>query len=128
MEEYRVKPGPKLNLEKYDPGGTGDYKKTDQEKRKAKAMTAELTAKLDPLQERLYANADRSLLIVLQGMDTSGKDGTIKHVMSGANPQGCRAGHVQDSLERRTRPRLSLAGPSRSAAQGTYRHLQPLAL
>jgi PPK2 family polyphosphate:nucleotide phosphotransferase len=90
MEEYRVKPGSKLNLEKYDPGGTGDYKKTDQEKKKAKAMTAELTAKLDPLQERLYANADRSLLIVLQGMDTSGKDGTIKHVMSGVNPQGCR--------------------------------------
>jgi PPK2 family polyphosphate:nucleotide phosphotransferase len=49
-----------------------------------------LVARLDGLQERLYANGHRALLIVLQGMDTSGKDGTIKHVMSGVNPQGCR--------------------------------------
>jgi PPK2 family polyphosphate:nucleotide phosphotransferase len=42
------------------------------------------------LQERLYANATQSLLIVLQGMDTSGKDGTIRNVMSGVNPQGCK--------------------------------------
>jgi polyphosphate kinase 2 (PPK2 family) len=53
-------------------------------------MTAELTGRLGELLERLYANGTRSLLIVLQGIDTSGKDGTIKSVMSGVNPQGCK--------------------------------------
>lgn len=90
MNRYGVKAGRKLSLRDYDPDDTGDYKKNDQGKAKAKAETAKLIARLDGLQERLYANATRSLLIVLQGMDTSGKDGTIKSVMSGVNPQGCK--------------------------------------
>ena len=90
MKHYRVRPGSKLSLKAFDPDDTGDYKKNDQGKDKAKAETAKLIASLDGLQERLYANATRSLLIVLQGMDTSGKDGTIKSVMSGVNPQGCK--------------------------------------
>lgn len=90
MKEYRVKPGTKLKLEKFDPGDTGDYQKNEKGKAKAKAAKAELIEQLRGLQERLYANATRALLIVLQGMDTSGKDGTIKNVMSGVNPQGCR--------------------------------------
>ena len=90
MKEYRIKPGNKLNLDKFDPDETGDYKKNGNGKAKAKEATAELIARLGGLQERLYANASRALLIVLQGMDTSGKDSTIKHVMSGVNPQGCR--------------------------------------
>jgi PPK2 family polyphosphate:nucleotide phosphotransferase len=90
MKDYRVKPGTKLNLAKFDPDETGDYKKNDDGKTAAKAETAKLIAKLDRFQERLYANAKQSLLIVLQGMDTSGKDGTIRHVMSGVNPQGCK--------------------------------------
>jgi PPK2 family polyphosphate:nucleotide phosphotransferase len=85
-----VKGGRKLSLGSYDPDDTGEYKKNDQGKAKAKAETAKLIARLDGLQERLYANATRSLLVVLQGMDTSGKDGTIKSVMSGVNPQGCK--------------------------------------
>jgi PPK2 family polyphosphate:nucleotide phosphotransferase len=90
MKDYRVKPGSPLKLDQYDPDHVGTYKKTDQGKEKAKAVTAELTGRLGELQERLYANGTRSLLIVLQGMDTSGKDGTIKSVMSGVNPQGCK--------------------------------------
>lgn len=90
LNRYGVKAGRKLSLRDYDPNDTGDYKKNDQGKAKAKAETAKLIARLDGLQERLYANATRSLLIVLQGMDTSGKDGTIKSVMSGVNPQGCK--------------------------------------
>ncbi|HEX5545673.1 MAG TPA: polyphosphate kinase 2 family protein [Nitrospira sp.] len=90
MKHYRVKPGGKLSLKEFDPDDTGEYKKNEQGKTKAKAETAKLIAMLDGLQERLYANATRSLLIVLQGMDTSGKDGTIKSVMSGVNPQGCK--------------------------------------
>ena len=90
MKSYRVKHDGKLSLKEFDPDDTGDYKKSEQGKAKAKAETAKLIARLDGLQERLYAGATRSLLIVLQGMDTSGKDGTIKSVMSGINPQGCK--------------------------------------
>ena len=90
VKQYCVKPGGKLSLKELNPDDTGDYKKSEQGKAKAKAETAKLIARLDGLQERLYAGATRSLLLVLQGMDTSGKDGTIKSVMSGVNPQGCK--------------------------------------
>jgi PPK2 family polyphosphate:nucleotide phosphotransferase len=90
MERYRVKPGRPLRLDSADAEETGGYRKNEEGKAKAQAATAELVAKLDRLQERLYANGSRALLIVLQGMDTSGKDGTIKSVMSGVNPQGCK--------------------------------------
>src|SRR5215217_3390512 len=89
MKRYRVKQGASVRLDTMDPDNTGEYKKTDQEKEKAKAVAAGLIGRVAELQERLYANAERSMLVVLQGMDTSGKDGTIKHVMSGVNPQGC---------------------------------------
>jgi PPK2 family polyphosphate:nucleotide phosphotransferase len=89
MKRYCVKPGSKLSLKKFDPDNTGDYKKNDDGKASAKAETEACITKISRLQERLYANGDRSLLIVLQGMDTSGKDGTIRSVMSGVNPQGC---------------------------------------
>lgn len=90
MKEYRVKPNSQLSLDTCDPDDTGEYKKTDQGKEKAKAVAAQLITRLDEMQERLYANGDRAVLIVFQGMDTSGKDGTIKSVMSGVNPQGCK--------------------------------------
>jgi len=90
MKEYRVKPNSQLSLDTCDPDDTGEYKKTDQGKEKAKAVAAQLISRLDEMQERLYANGDRAVLIVFQGMDTSGKDGTIKSVMSGVNPQGCK--------------------------------------
>ncbi len=90
MKEYRVKPDGQLNLDTCNPDDTGEYKKTDQGKEKAKAITVQLIGRLEELQERLYANGNRAVLIVLQGMDTSGKDGTIKSVMSGVNPQGCK--------------------------------------
>jgi PPK2 family polyphosphate:nucleotide phosphotransferase len=90
MKEYRVKPDSQLSMDNRNPDDTGEYKKTDQGKEKAKAITVQLIGRLEELQERLYANGDRAVLIVLQGMDTSGKDGTIKSVMSGVNPQGCK--------------------------------------
>ncbi|MBX3616799.1 polyphosphate kinase 2 family protein [Nitrosomonas sp.] len=88
MKNHRVPPESRLNLSEINPSDTGDYQKSG--KSKAKAVTGKLVDKLDTLQEHLYANNNRALLIVLQGMDTSGKDGTIKHVMSGVNPQGCK--------------------------------------
>lgn len=90
MKAHLVPPGSQLNLAQIDPDGTGDYQKNQHDKAQAKSLTAKLVNQLDTLQERLYANNNRALLIVLQGMDTSGKDGTIKHVMSGVNPQGCK--------------------------------------
>lgn len=90
MKRYRVKHDSNLSLKQYDPDETGDYKTNEDGKAAAKEKTEKLIAKVSRLQERLYANGNRALLIVLQGMDTSGKDGTISHVMSGVNPQGCK--------------------------------------
>src|SRR6266508_4635947 len=69
-----------------------NFKATDTQgvsKAHAKQAMAHHVEKLAALHELLYAENKRSVLIVLQGMDASGKDGTIKHVMSGVNPQGC---------------------------------------
>jgi len=90
MKQFRVKIGRKLSLKQHDPDDTGDYKKTDDGKASAKTATDKYIATISQLQERLYANSARAVLIVLQGMDTSGKDGTIRSVMSGVNPQGCK--------------------------------------
>lgn len=102
LDLYRIKPGKRFKITHHDPDDTGKYAKNDDDKAKAKAETEKLICKLDGMQERLYANAERSLLIVLQGMDTSGKDGTIKSVMSGVNPQGCKVATFKtpSSLER----------------------------
>jgi PPK2 family polyphosphate:nucleotide phosphotransferase len=90
MNAHRVDSESKVKLNKLSTDDTGDYDPKDDGKDKAQTRTEELLEKLATLQEQLYANAEQALLIVLQGMDTSGKDGTIKHVMSGVNPQGCR--------------------------------------
>jgi PPK2 family polyphosphate:nucleotide phosphotransferase len=90
MKQYLVRPGARVSLKQCDPDDTGAYKKNGDGKAAARAETEKCIARISRLQERLYANASRSLLIVLQGMDTSGKDGTIRSVMSGVNPQGCR--------------------------------------
>ena len=83
-ERFIVKPK-KFKLSKSDPADTAGYKDKDE----AAAETQKLVKRLDHLQEVLYAEHKRSVLIVLQGMDAAGKDGTIQHVMSGVNPQGC---------------------------------------
>jgi PPK2 family polyphosphate:nucleotide phosphotransferase len=83
---YRVEPGQRASLATVDPNETEHYKK---KKDVAKALEKQ-RRRIQDLQERLYAENERGLLIVLQAMDTGGKDGTIKHVFSGVNPQGCR--------------------------------------
>jgi len=83
---YRVEPGKRLSLAAIDPDETEHY-------RKKKDIAKELERqrrRIQDLQERLYAENEQGLLIVLQAMDTGGKDGTIKHVFGGINPQGCR--------------------------------------
>ena len=90
MKLHRIPVGWKVNLAEIAPDDTGDYPANDKGKAAAEEDIQVLLEKLRQFQERLYAGSAQTLLIVLQGMDTSGKDGTIKHVMSGVNPQGCR--------------------------------------
>lgn len=86
-DPWRVPPGQKVSLDAFDPASTsgapGDRKATED------ALPV-LQTRLRELQGRLWAEGRRSLLVVLQGLDAAGKDGTIKHVFSGINPQGAR--------------------------------------
>lgn len=86
LAPYRVTDGKGFRLEDHDPQGTGGI--ASQEKRKAKDLLARGIDKLTDAQGRLYADARWSLLLIFQAMDAAGKDSTIKHVMSGINPQG----------------------------------------
>jgi PPK2 family polyphosphate:nucleotide phosphotransferase len=81
-----VPPGEKVSLAGYDPGHTGDY----HHKSAAKAALKENVKRLQSLQQVMWAEGKHGLLIVLQALDAGGKDGTIKHVMRGVNPQGCQ--------------------------------------
>jgi len=84
-DRFSVKSGKAFRLSKRDPDDTAHIK----HKSDAAEETLKLVDRLDHLQQVLYAEHKRALLIVLQGMDAAGKDGTIQHVMSGVNPQGC---------------------------------------
>jgi PPK2 family polyphosphate:nucleotide phosphotransferase len=81
-----VKPGTKVALKDYDPDDTGPYRSAEEAQEPLREQVKELTR----LQNLLYAENKRALLVILQGMDTSGKDGTIRHVMSGLSPLGVR--------------------------------------
>lgn len=83
---YRVNPEQPVILAQFDPDACEGYKK----KKDAEEELEYQRQRLEELQGRLYAENKASLLIVLQAMDTAGKDGIIKHVFSGINPQGCQ--------------------------------------
>jgi len=86
-KRWSIEPDTKVDLGRHDPGdrsgAPGDQEATE-------AATAELLGKIEQLQERLWAEGKQALLVVLQAMDAGGKDGTIKKVFGGVNPQGCR--------------------------------------
>jgi PPK2 family polyphosphate:nucleotide phosphotransferase len=86
LERYSVRKGGDFRLADIDPGDTAGL---DIEKGEAKALLASGVKRLTALQERLYAEHRWAILAVFQGLDTAGKDGVIKHVMSGVNPMGC---------------------------------------
>jgi PPK2 family polyphosphate:nucleotide phosphotransferase len=98
LDEMRIEPGRPAKLDKRstkqvvsDWLGTQDHDGKDRQRKKvAEEDLREFVDELSSAQELLWANGTYSLLIVLQAMDAAGKDGTIKHVMSGVNPQGCR--------------------------------------
>ena len=85
--KFRVDTGKGFRLRDVDPGDTGGLKL---EKDHAAELLDKGVEVLAELQDRLYAQDKRALLLVFQAMDAAGKDGTIKHVMSGVNPQGCQ--------------------------------------
>jgi PPK2 family polyphosphate:nucleotide phosphotransferase len=86
MKKYLVRPGRRVHLESIDP----EEHHLASNKEEGGSVFADLRVRLAELQEKLYASHDHKLLIVLQGMDTSGKDGTIRHVAGAFNPQGIR--------------------------------------
>jgi len=85
---YRITNGKKFRLKHVDPADTGDLKSAD--KPRAKEALQNGVEAMAELQDVLYAQDRWSLLLIFQAMDAAGKDGTIKHVMSGVNPQGCQ--------------------------------------
>jgi len=87
-KHYRVTNGKKFHLKDVDPGDTA-WLKSEDKKRAKEALMSGVEA-LAKLQDVLYAQDRWSVLLVFQAMDAAGKDGTIKHVMSGVNPQGCQ--------------------------------------
>ncbi len=96
---YLVKSHGRVQLSHFDSGARGGFK----DSAGAEPVLEKHRAQLDALQEVFYASQQKALLIVLQGMDTGGKDGTIRHIFSGVNPQGCdvSAFKVPTALESR---------------------------
>ena len=84
--DYRVSKGSKFRLKDFDPADTNDFK-SDKD---ADEMLKAGIKLMKDLQRKLYAQDKWSLLLIFQAMDAAGKDGTISHVMSGVNPQGCQ--------------------------------------
>jgi len=87
IKPYRVTSGKGFRLKDIDPADTGGL---TADKEEARLLLQEEVDLLSELQEKLYAQDNWALLVILQAMDAAGKDGTIKHVMSGVNPQGCQ--------------------------------------
>ncbi len=96
FDRYRVKPGKRVRLAKRDPSDRALFEGSKED---AVIRTMELTDRLEELQEVLYAESKQKLLIVLQGMDTAGKDGTIRLVFDGVNPSGVKVAPFKKPTE-----------------------------
>src|SRR3712207_5367698 len=83
---FRVEPGEEVTLADHDPAATDSYDDADE----AREELSGLVEHIADLQARLYAEEQRALLVVLQGIDAAGKDSTVAHVFRGTNPQGVR--------------------------------------
>jgi PPK2 family polyphosphate:nucleotide phosphotransferase len=95
-KKFMVEPGTKVRLSKIDPSYTGNYATHD----KAAPEIGKNVERMERLQYLLYADSDQSLLVVLQALDAAGKDGVVRHVFSGMNPQGTSVfGFKQPSKE-----------------------------
>lgn len=94
---YGVRPGSRVRLDQVDPADTSGFPGVKDDGQKE---LQHLTARLERLQELLYAEHRHGLLVVLQGMDSAGKDGTIRHVFQGVNPQGVRVASFKRPTDR----------------------------
>jgi PPK2 family polyphosphate:nucleotide phosphotransferase len=95
-KKFMVKPSAKVRLSKIDPSYTGKHESHEE----ATPAIAKHCARMEKLQYLLYADGDKSLLVVLQALDAAGKDGVVRHVFSGMNPQGTAVfGFKQPSKE-----------------------------
>jgi PPK2 family polyphosphate:nucleotide phosphotransferase len=92
LRKYLVEPGKKINLSEWNPNETSEFKGG---KEAARLEVARLNDRLEDLQELLYAEHKHKVLIVLQAMDTGGKDGAIGHVFEGVNPNGTRVANFK---------------------------------
>jgi hypothetical protein len=124
-EPYRVDDGKGFKLSRFHPGDTGGLKSED--KPRTKETLALGIEALSELQDRLYAHDRWSLLLIFQAMDAAGKDGAIKHVMSGVNPQGCQVFSFK-ALRRGAPARLPVAHDEVLARARPHRRLQPFVL
>ena len=124
VHPYRVVDGRRFRLSSIDPGDTEGF----QSKRHAREHLARGIQMLGELQEKLYAQDRWALLLIFQAMDGAGKDSTIKHVMSGVNPQGCQVYSFKapsdEELDHDFMWRTTCAPPR----AGPDRHLQPVLL
>lgn len=85
-KSYRVDGGKHFRLKEFDPADTGHWDSVEE----AKEQLQKDIKRMEELQDKLYAQDRWSVLLIFQAMDAAGKDGTIKHVMSGVNPEGCQ--------------------------------------
>ncbi len=90
---YRIEPGKEVRLSDFDPDDTSGFEGKDEDEEKE---SKKLNEKLRELQEMLYAEHVKKVLVVLQAMDTGGKDGIISRVFQGVNPQGVRVAHFRE--------------------------------
>ena len=122
IDRYRVTDGKDFRLKDFDPADTTRHLLSHAE---ANTLLAESVQRLAGLQEKLYAQDRWAMLCVLQAMDCAGKDGTIKHVMSGVNPQGVEVTSFKtpgpEALAHDFFWRANRALPAR----GAHRHFQP---
>ncbi len=97
MDRYRVRPGSRVDLSQWDPGDTAAF---EGGKAAGKAELKRLVERLSQLQHLMWAEDRHKLLVVLQAMDSGGKDGTIRRVFGGVNPQGVRVANFKAPTRR----------------------------
>ena len=125
IEPLRVKPGSKVNLSRdFDPGYKADFVK----KKDGRSCCGPASSCWPTTRRRLAAQDTYGVLVCLQALDAGGKDGTIRHVMSGVNPQGVQVSELQGALGGGARPRLPVALRPPPARTRRHRDLQPVAL
>ena len=123
-DEFRVPEGKKLHLGKWPTKVRRVYNSKAQYQEMLRAQVG----RLDELQQRLYASNQYAVLLIFQAMDAAGKDGVIRHVMSGINPQGCQVFSFKHPSTDELAHDFSVAHHPRSAGTRQDRHLQPLLL